>query len=521
MGDIIKNIGNTIKEVIKTVTGGNKNSSSSSSSSTSKSSSSSSSSSGSKSSSSSGSSSGISANELEFFCGKGASLVYGEDGNYRTGTVPMFKDGKIINVDCSKAIDLRNQNGYIIMTSDTKLSGNIQNYSNLDTLNIADNSYASITNHKGGYIGTLNTGANSYTKVNNYGVMDTINSGKNSSLSLDNYGKINEGINIDENAIAIINNYNQDIDPGTGQYVIGITNITGKSNSKINVFNYGGIGEIHTGDYSENVIFNESKEAYVNWLETGLDNSSTTDGGTKKVSGNGELVLRLYKNGQTREIKVKNGDYDKAMIEADLLVKKGWSYDSPNGVNEELYKSSALYKHEVDLIAQINSINTEKFSWDINTFKKTYEKNKAIYEEISRKTGIPPELIAAIHYRESGCNFNTYLHNGDPLGKPTTHVPKGKNFDNFIDAAVDALSEKNSLKEKYKLTSNSNDMAAMMAFAESYNGLGYYNKDRVSPYVYSGTNMYKSGKYVSDGNYSATTVDEQPGVYILINSLKK
>ena len=207
MGDIIKNIGNTIKEVVKTVVGATKNSSSSSSSSTSKSSSSSSSSSSSTSSSSSGSSSGkssgsssgMSANELEFYFGKGASLVYGEDGNYRTGTVPMFKDGKIINVDCSKAIDLRNQNGYIIMTSDTKVSGNIQNYSNLDTLNITDNSYASITNYKGSYIGTLNTGANSYTKVNNYGVMDTINSGKNSSLLLDNYGKINKGIIIGEN----------------------------------------------------------------------------------------------------------------------------------------------------------------------------------------------------------------------------------------------------------------------------------------------------------------------------------
>ena len=113
------------------------------------------------------------------------------------------------------------------------------------------------------------------------------------------------------------------------------------------------------------------------------------------------------------------------------------------------------------------------------------------------------------------------MHNGDPLGKPTTHVPVGKNFDNFTDAAVDALSEKKSLRDKYKLTSDSNDMAAMMAFAESYNGLGYYNKDRVSPYVYSGTDVYKSGKYVSDGNYSATAVDGQPGVYILINSLKQ
>ena len=59
-----------------------------------------------------------------------------------------------------------------------------------------------------------------------------------------------------------------------------------------------------------------------------------------------------------------------------------------------------------------------------------------------------------------------------------------------------------------------------MAFAERYNGLGYYNKKRVSPYVYSGTNVYTGGKYVSDGVYDSNTVDKQPGVYILIDAIK-
>jgi RHS repeat-associated protein len=202
----------------------------------------------------------------------------------------------------------------------------------------------------------------------------------------------------------------------------------------------------------------------------------------------------------------------------DLSVNEG---PELYNINEELYHNSALYKWEVDLIAKINVIDVEKFSWDIKNFKKIYNKNKAIYEEISKKTGLPPELIATIHYRESGCDFKTYLHNGDPLGKPTTHVPVGKNFNNFIDAAVDALSDKNSLRIKYKLTSDSKDMAAMMAFAESYNGLGYYKNGRVSAYVYSGTNIYETGKYVSDGRFDLAVIDRQPGIYMLINSLKE
>ena len=248
LGDIIKTIGNTIKEVVKTVTGATKNSSSSSSSSTSKSSSSSSSSSGSKSSSSSGSSSGISANELEFFCGKGASLVYGEDGNYRTGTVPMFKDGKIIDVDCSKAIDMRNLNGYIIMTSDTILSGNIDNYSRMDTLNIADNSYA---------------------KVNNYGVMDTINLGKNSSLFLDNYGKINKGTNIGENGTAVIVN-------NKGAYIKDVIggDITDGTKKGMYIENRGTIDYVLTGKNSHNEINNYDEVGAKLTLETGEGNNT-------------------------------------------------------------------------------------------------------------------------------------------------------------------------------------------------------------------------------------------------------
>lgn len=66
---------------------------------------------------------------------------------------------------------------------------------------------------------------------------------------------------------------------------------------------------------------------------------------------------------------------------------------------------------------------------------------------------------------------------------------------------------------------DSKDMAAMLSFAEVYNGLGYFNKGVVSPYIYSGTNLYKKGKFVSDGSYNASVTDKQPGVYILIKKI--
>lgn len=180
-------------------------------------------------------------------------------------------------------------------------------------------------------------------------------------------------------------------------------------------------------------------------------------------------------------------------------------------INTPLYN-----KHKV-LLKKVKSNNL--FNSTLNKFGKKYTKNKKKYKNISKRTKLPPQLIAAIHYRESSCNFKTYLHNGDPLGKPTIHVPKGIYFEKFTDAAVDALKEKNKFRKKYKLKADSKDMAAMLSFAEVYNGLGYFNKGVVSPYIYSGTNLYKKGKFVSDGSYNASVTDKQPGVYILIKKI--
>ncbi len=53
--------------------------------------------------------------------------------------------------------------------------------------------------------------------------------------------------------------------------------------------------------------------------------------------------------------------------------------------------------------------------------------------------------------------------------------------------------------------------AATLTELEEYNGLGYASRGVPSPYVWSGTDQYKSGKYVRDGVYDPTAVDSQPG----------
>lgn len=177
------------------------------------------------------------------------------------------------------------------------------------------------------------------------------------------------------------------------------------------------------------------------------------------------------------------------------------------------------YENTKQLISQITEIDPNNmFSYDISNFKKIYAENQDIYEQISIETGVPPALIAALHYRESACNFGTYLHNGQPLGEPTTMVPENIYFDNFHDAAVAALN--NAQEQKGISLAPDSDIVLMMTFAELYNGTGYTDyHDMASPYVFSGTEVYEKGKYVSDGSFNSEAVDKQPGVYILVMSV--
>jgi lysozyme family protein len=137
-----------------------------------------------------------------------------------------------------------------------------------------------------------------------------------------------------------------------------------------------------------------------------------------------------------------------------------------------------------------------------------------IYKEVERATGVPWELIAALNYRESSLDFKTYLGNGELLSRKTKLVPKGRGpFKTWSEGAIDAL-RYDKLDKKII-----NTPALMCAQAELFNGLGYRNKGIYSPYVWSGTSFYSTGKYTSDGIYNPIRRDSQLGVAAIIKGL--
>ena len=143
------------------------------------------------------------------------------------------------------------------------------------------------------------------------------------------------------------------------------------------------------------------------------------------------------------------------------------------------------------------------------TFKKFGENaisNKARYVGVEIDTFVPWMMIAAIHRRESDCNWNTYLGNGQPLNKKTTMVPAGRGpWATWEEGAIDAL--------HYDGLDKVIDwrLEKMIFHLEKYNGLGYYNKGHPSSYCWSQTTIAEPGKYVADGVWDATAVDKQSG----------
>ena len=97
----------------------------------------------------------------------------------------------------------------------------------------------------------------------------------------------------------------------------------------------------------------------------------------------------------------------------------------------------------------------------------------------------------------------------------TTKVPKGIYFENWTDAAIDALSNHGGGPEAVA----NGTLEEFYEYAERYNGTGYRKHGVNSPYVWAGTDKYDKGKYVADGQYDANYVDQQLGVAVMLEAL--
>lgn len=144
------------------------------------------------------------------------------------------------------------------------------------------------------------------------------------------------------------------------------------------------------------------------------------------------------------------------------------------------------------------------------------------YEAVGGELEIPWYFIAAIHNMEGSQDFTTHLHNGDPLTDRTRHVPAGRPPRGtppftWEESAEDALR----LRRLDRVRDWS--LPRLLYELEGYNGWGYrlYHPHVLSPYLWSWSNHYTSGKYIADGRWSDTARSKQCGAAVLLHRMEE
>ncbi|MCX2431902.1 hypothetical protein [Pedobacter sp. GR22-10] len=141
---------------------------------------------------------------------------------------------------------------------------------------------------------------------------------------------------------------------------------------------------------------------------------------------------------------------------------------------------------------------------------------------VTGSSKIPWYFIACTHYLECSFDFKKHLHNGDPLTGYTKRVPAnrpkvghGPPF-TFEESAVDALK----FKKFNEITNWS--LPTVLRQLEAYNGFGYFKYHSInSPYLWSYSNQYQKGKYVSDGKFDAEAVSKQMGAAVILKRMEQ
>lgn len=148
------------------------------------------------------------------------------------------------------------------------------------------------------------------------------------------------------------------------------------------------------------------------------------------------------------------------------------------------------------------------------------QKDKAKFEELSAKTGVPWAVCAVIKEREAGVDsgFLRNIAQGDPWNRKSTHVPPGRGpFTSWLFAGIDALVKCAPYASLWKDWSPGGTITILI----KYNGIGYDLHGMVSPYGFGGTDQYVKGKYVADGKLDPNFVDPQLGCLGMLLALQK
>lgn len=137
------------------------------------------------------------------------------------------------------------------------------------------------------------------------------------------------------------------------------------------------------------------------------------------------------------------------------------------------------------------------------------------YERVTGPFGVPWWWLAAVHELEHSGRFTTSMVITDPIDVPPGQpVPSATIDDAQWDDTARAL-----LRARGLASWQDWSVAGACYQWERYNGFGYREREVPSPYLWSFSNQYVSGKFVRAGVFSFTTVSQQAGAAVLLRRL--
>jgi lysozyme family protein len=144
------------------------------------------------------------------------------------------------------------------------------------------------------------------------------------------------------------------------------------------------------------------------------------------------------------------------------------------------------------------------------------------YEAAGKPHGVPWYVVGIIHQLEGSGNFQTHLHNGDPLTARTVHEPAGRPA-NGSPPFTWEFSAADALVNDGLSTWRDWSIPGTLFVLERFNGFGYRKSSIAinSPYLWSFSKHYTQGKFISDKVYSPTAVSAQCGAAVLLLELAK
>ncbi|MER8394925.1 peptidoglycan-binding protein [Mesorhizobium sp. M1340] len=182
------------------------------------------------------------------------------------------------------------------------------------------------------------------------------------------------------------------------------------------------------------------------------------------------------------------------------VVSEGWSE-----VYSELWKAITV---SPDWVRKADAI------------AKKIVANQSRYAAAVAGTQVPWWFIAIVHAMECSLRFDQHLHNGDPLEARTVRVPKGRPPAGsppftWEESARDAIA--------YEKLDKIDDwsIASALYHWHRYNGINneYKRRGIPTPYLWSGSQHYRKGKYVADHVFDPEAVSQQVGAAVVLNAL--